>query len=171
MAIFGYEGIYSTACKRAYEEKKDVFRGMETAIEGEDMVLSDPKSGKSYIAHSIAGYEKDRRVYNYSPSAKDGYRVHKNPHAPCEAEVMSLIDRDGDMIYFSEEDGKQYALYRTEIMAGGKPLLATAHLIDGERLWIGNEAGGLFLMGGEGDDGLFDRHVPEITTIKEKTNE
>jgi hypothetical protein len=84
---------------------------------------------------------------------------------------MSLIDRNGDIIYFSEEDGKQYALYRTEMMSGGRPLKATAYLIDGDMLWIGNETGGLYLMGGKGDDGLFDRHMPEITTTKENTNE
>jgi hypothetical protein len=86
-------------------------------------------------------------------------------------EVMSLTNKNGDMIYFSEENGKRYALYRTEVMTGGKPLKATAYLPDDDSLWIGNEAGGLYLMGGENDDGLFDRHMPEIITTKENTNE
>lgn len=147
MAIFGYDGTYSAARKKAYEEKKAIFWGMEITVCGEKMTVYDPESGKNYTAHGIAGFDSDRRVYNYSPSAKDGYFVHKNPHRPCEAEVMSLIDRDGDMIYFSKEGGKRYALYRTEVMTGGNPLKSTAYLIDGDRLWIGNEAGGLYLMG------------------------
>ena len=167
---FWTDGGYFHA-KRSVDEKVVTFRGMELTIEGENMTLTDREDGISYTAHGIAGFDADRRLYNYSPSAKEGYHVHTNPHTRCECEVMSLIDRDGDMIHFSEEGGKRYALYRTEIMEGGKPLRATAYLVDGDRLWIGNEAGGLYLMGGEDDDGLFDRHMPEITTTKENANE
>ena len=170
VAVFGYDGSYSHA-RKTFEESSATFRGMDMTLEGESMMLTDREGGISYTAHGTAGYESDRRVYNYSPCAKDGYFVHNNPHTPCDNEVMSLIDREGDMIYFSEEGGKRYALYRTEIMAGGSTLKSTAYLIDGDRLWIGNEAGGLYLMGGEDDDGLFDRHMPEITTTKEQTNE
>ena len=170
MAISGSDGSYSHT-KKSVDERAVTFRGMELTLDSESMTLTDREDGISYTAHGIAGYESDRRVYNYSSCAKDGYFVHKNPHTPCKAEVMSLIDRDGDMIYFSEEGGKRYALYRTEIMAGGNPLKSTAYLIDGDRLWIGNEAGGLYLMGGEDEDGLFDRHMPEITTTKEQKNE
>lgn len=169
MAISGSDDSYSHA-KRSVDEKVVTFRGMELTIEGESMTLTDREDGISYIAHGIAGYDSGRRVYNYSPDAKEGYHVHKNPHTRCASEVMSLIDRDGEMIYFSIEGGKSYALYRTEIMEGGKPLRATAYLVDGDRLWIGNEAGGLYLMGDD-NDGLFDRHMPEITTKKEQTNE
>ena len=170
MAISGSDGGYFHA-KRSVDEKAVTFRGMELTIDGESMTLTDREDGKSYTAKGIAGFDSGRRVYNYSPDAKEGYSVHKSPHTPCENEVMSLIDRDGEMIYFSEESGKSYALYRTEIMEGGKPLRATAYLIDGDRLWLGNEAGGLYLTGGEDDDGLFDRHMPEIITTKEQTNE
>lgn len=171
MAVYGYDGIYSTVCRNRSDEPSVIFRGMVIDIDGENMTVFDQKNGKSYLVRGIAGYERDKRIYNYSPCAKDGYRVHKNPHTPCEAEVMSLTNKDGDMIYFSEEDGKRYALYRTEVMSGGKPLKATAYLPDDDSLWIGNEAGGLYLMGGENDDGLFDRHMPEIITTKENTNE
>ena len=170
MAISGSDGSYSHA-KRSVDEKAVAFRGMELTLDGHSMTLTDREGGISYTAHGIAGFDADRRLYNYSPSAKEGYQVHKNPHTPCECEVMSLIDRDGDMIYFSIEGGKRYSLYRTEVMSGGRPLKATAYLIDGDRLWIGNEAGGLYLMCGEDDDGLFDRHMPEITTTKEQPNE
>ena len=170
MAVSGYDGIYAHR-PRAVDEECTAYRQMELAVDGENMTLTDREDGTSYIAHGIAGFDADRRVYNYSPRAKDGYLVHKCPHAPCKGEVMSLIDKDGDMIYFSEEGGKRYTLYRTEIMEGGKPLRATAYLVDADRLWLGNEAGGLYLMGGDGDDGLFDRHMPKITITKENTNE
>ncbi|MBR4836404.1 MAG: hypothetical protein IKU99_05265 [Clostridia bacterium] len=170
MAISSSDGSYSHT-KKSLDERAATFRGMELTLDGESMTLTDREDGISYTAHGIAGFDADRRVYNYSSCAKDGYFVHKSPHTPCGCEVMSLIDRDGEMIYFSEEGGKRYALYRTEIMAGGSPLKSTAYLIDGDRLWIGNEAGGLYLMGGEDEDGLFDRHMPEITTTKEQTNE
>ena len=170
MAVSGCDGGYSHA-RKSYEETSTTFRGMELTLDGESMTLTDREGGISYTAHGIAGFDADRRLYNYSSCAKEGYFVHKSPHTPCKAEVMSLIDKDGEMIYFSDEGGKRYALYRTEIMAGGSPLKSTAYLIDGEMLWIGNEAGGLYLMGGEGDDGLFDRHMPKITTTKENANE
>ena len=170
MAIFGYDGLY-THRKKSVNEAKPIFRGMEMTVENESMTLTDRVGGKGYTAHGIAGFDSGRRIYSYSASAKEGYSVHRSPHTPCRAEVMSLIDRDGEMIYFSIEGGKRYALYPTEAMEGGKPLRATAYLIDGEMLWLGNEAGGLYLMGGEGDGGLFDRHMPEITTTKEETNE
>ena len=169
MAISGNDGIY-THRKKSADESLQIFRGMELTIDGESITLTDREDGKSYTAKGIAGFDSGRRVYNYSPDAKEGYSVHKSPHTPCASEVMSLIDRDGDMIYFSEEGGKRYALYRTEIMEGGRPLRATAYLIDGDRLWIGNEAGGLYLMGDD-NDGLFDRHMPEITITKENANE
>lgn len=163
MAVYGHDGIYTAAMKGKPNDTNQIpFRDLHIEFMEENLLITD-EGGEKYLALGIAGYEGERRVYNYAPEAKEGYRVHKMANHPCRARVMSLMDEGGEMIYFSVEGGKKYALYPTEIMDGGKPLRATAQLAERDRIWIGNEGGGLFLLGEP--ESLFDRHLPTIIKI------
>jgi hypothetical protein len=172
LTLSGQDGNYHARWHgQQYTEKNDIlyteWMGKKLFILGHKMEIVDQDKSLSYIASGIAGFLGAKRLYKYSPDAPHGFRVHKNPHSPCQAEVMSLTSEMGNIIYFSVEEGKRYALYRTDIMVGGSPIDASAVLGDEDRLWMGNLMGDLLLYGGEDDDGLFDGHVPEIINTKE----
>lgn len=80
-------------------------------------------------------------VYNYASVADEGFSPHPTPDEPTYATVMSVTE-GGATHYFTEEDGKRYALYCSGEVRGGGFYPATALCsVDDRYLFFGTEHG------------------------------
>ena len=99
-----------------------------------------------YRLTGVGGYENDTRVFRYATTAKDGYLVSDKVNDVAVGTVMSLVDEDGETVYYIEDGGTKYAVCPTEEYTGGDFYHVTALLSLGELLYFGTEGGGLYVF-------------------------
>lgn len=90
----------------------------------------------------VGTYQNSTRVYRYASFAPEGYELYKRPDTVCQSTVMS-VSLDGETVYYSEEDGKKYALYCTEEETGGEFSPAVTFFGCDDLLFFGTESGDL----------------------------
>ncbi|MBR5242320.1 MAG: leucine-rich repeat protein, partial [Clostridia bacterium] len=95
-----------------------------------------------YYLNGIGTYRGDRQVFRYSPIARSGYSVHEAADEIVSTIVGSATHPDGNIIYFTIENGKKYEVYPDGEMRGGTLSPATALCCaDGDLLFFGTECG------------------------------
>jgi len=72
-----------------------------------------------YYLSGIGSYADDRELFRYSSVGTHGLAVHKNMDGAVSAEVKSRITDDGKTLYYTEEGGTLYSVYRTCERVGG----------------------------------------------------
>ena len=72
-----------------------------------------------YYLSGIGSYENATRVYRYASDAPDGYTLHPSPEKKVTATVKSVMNASGELIFYTEEDGKKYAVYPSGEYEGG----------------------------------------------------
>ncbi len=95
-----------------------------------------------YYLDGIGIYRNDHNVYRYASIAHDGYFVHKNADEVFDGEISSVVLNNGDTVYYSDDDGKRYELYKTEEKTGGTFKYATRLLSTDDGLLFFGTAGG-----------------------------
>ena len=100
-----------------------------------------------YYLSGIGSYENATRVYRYASIAPEGFDVHPNPEEKVKETVWSTILDNTEVVWFTKEDGKRYAVCPTEEYAGGSFYPATALLTTEDDLLIfGTENGSVCIF-------------------------
>lgn len=94
-----------------------------------------------YYLSGIGTYKNDSTVYRYSTAVSDGYEAHERGDEPTDKTVYSVKGADGELIYFTLEDGKKYEVYPTLQRTGGDFSAAVKVICSGELLFFFTESG------------------------------
>lgn len=96
---------------------------------GEHMYLADSRqtfiheTGNTeyewYYLSGIGTYQAERKVFRYSPLAKEGYSAHKNSDARIAGDAYMDVLSDGSIVYYTREDGIKYEVYTDGEAEGG----------------------------------------------------
>ena len=113
----------------------------------ERLYILDPDEGQWTVLSGVGGYKGDRRVYRYSAEPGD-YATHPLTDKIAVGEIFSRRSADGEMVYYSAEEGGRYAVYPTEERVGGLLLPAENMLSDGQTLWFSDGEGSLYAFYG-----------------------
>ncbi len=89
-----------------------------------------------YYLSGIGTYENATRVYRYASIAPAGCSVHPSPEGKVEATVMSEKGSDGELVYYTLENGIKYSVYPTEEYEGGTFYPATVLLTTEDDLLV-----------------------------------
>ena len=108
--------------------------------------ITDHHNPTWYSVLGIGAYKGDSRLYRYSTHARDGFAVHKEPDTVATDTVMSLMDRDGNMIYYTEDEGVRYEVYPTSERVGGVFFPATHYLVSQNLLYFGAGTGDICIF-------------------------
>ncbi|MBQ7363199.1 MAG: leucine-rich repeat protein [Clostridia bacterium] len=95
-----------------------------------------------FILSGIGCYKEDARVFRYDSTAPDGYSIHPEPDSEVKETVYSDY-LNGDMIYYTEENGTRYTAYPTDEWSGGVFSPAVTAATCGELLLFGTARGEL----------------------------
>ena len=130
-------------CENIRDASVAVWRGYLAVLTDGRIYLADSRSvfnGRLrdaeyewYYLSGIGSYTNDSKVYRYSSYAHSGYGVHEKIDERVSATVYSVI-REGEEIYYTDENGARYEVYPTEERSGGvfhpaKKLLAVADML------------------------------------------
>lgn len=99
-----------------------------------------------YPIGDVGSYTNDRRIYRYSTENIDGFGRAMESDKIASGEIFSLIDEDGQMIYYEQKDKEKLLVYPTECFVGGEFSPANRLYCSGERIWFSTEAGRLCLF-------------------------
>lgn len=106
--------------------------------------FSHPSGSKEYEWYFVTGvgtYRNTEVVYRYSPFPIGDCEVNtEKTDEPAQSTVFSEY-AGGSIIYFTKEEGKKYALYKTSQTVGGDFFPATRIYSDGNLLFFGTECG------------------------------
>ena len=88
-----------------------------------------------------------REVYRYASVARAGYLVHEGEDSVAYGTVMSEATEDGALVLFTVQNGKKYAVYKSEEVSTDmlSPITAIAS-IEEELLLFGTENGVIYLF-------------------------
>ena len=129
-----------------------IWQGYVTLSSQGRIYLADTRGGvingdlEWYLIDGVGGYRNDRRIYRYSPMAKEGYDLFPETDTEAGGEIISLTDEDGESIYYEKRGGKKYLVYPTEEYTGGDFYPASVLLCHEGLMWFGTESGELFLF-------------------------
>ena len=94
-----------------------------------------------YYLSGIGTRKGAKNVYRYSSVAKDGFLVHPDCDKATDATVMSVMV-DGEQYCYVEQDGKRYAVHKTEEIIGGTFYpLTSLHSSREDELFFGTKCG------------------------------
>ena len=96
-----------------------------------------------YFMTGIEAHTDGRRIYRYASETKEGFDLSDTPDAEVTAMIKTYRDEDGVSIYYTEENGKKYLVYRTEEYVGGASDPANKIYSVGERLFFTTPGGNL----------------------------
>lgn len=99
-----------------------------------------------YLIEGVGSYRNDRRIYRYSTESLPSFSTAKNSDEIAKGEIFSIIDEDGQTIYYEESDGERFLVYPTGNFFGGDFFKGTQILCKGELMWFGTECGDLCLF-------------------------
>nr|MBE6544642.1 hypothetical protein [Oscillospiraceae bacterium] len=147
------KGICSSLLSEDLSKAKlGVWQGYVTLFTGGRIYLADTRAGlrdtdfEWYLIDGVGGYKNDRRVYRYSSALKEGYDLHPDRDAPALGMIISLIDENGETLYYEKSEDKKHLVYSTEEYEGGDFYPACAILCHGGLMWFGTQTGDLFLF-------------------------
>lgn len=110
---------------------------------GEHFYLCDNREVNSecdwYFLSGIGDYVNDRRVYRYSAMGNDEYAAHRQTDGIVKGETLSLINENGQTVFFTEENGRKYSVYPTEERCGGELIAPKQIISDGRLLCFASE--------------------------------
>lgn len=89
-----------------------------------------------YFINGIATYSGENNIYRYSESSSDGYEVHTDTDEIASGTIGSYYKSGVGWCYYSEQDGKRYAVYKCDECVGGVKHPMTALYSHGEELLI-----------------------------------
>ena len=144
-------------CESLSDTRLGVWLGYLVVASGEHIYLGDPRqrfhhaSGSNeyewYFLSGIGSYQKESRIYRYSETASDDLLVSDTPDEIARGQIGSYgagpIEK---LTYYSEENGKRYAVYLTDEYTGGEICPLCALYSNGELLIFGTENGEIFIF-------------------------
>ena len=128
--------------------KLGIWKGYLSLMMGEEILLLDGRKEKNnwYYIADIGSYRGDRRLFRYAHEAPDGYSVHEHTDGRADGEVMSLVTRSGETVYYTELEGERYNLYPTEQFVGGEFYPASLYSASYELMIFATECGDICLF-------------------------
>jgi len=95
-----------------------------------------------FCLNGIGSYDGASTVYRYCSTETPGFSQHENPDGIAKGVVYSYGQEDGELVYYTEDNGKRYRVFPTDEKTGGIFSPATALLsVEEERLFFGTENG------------------------------
>lgn len=101
-----------------------------------------------YFLSGIGTYSDDYNKYVYSDTAPEGFYVHDTPYLEADrTRVFSTADKEGNVVYYEEIDGKGYAVNKTEERVGGIFSPSTCvYTTEDDLMLFGTESGDLCIF-------------------------
>lgn len=139
------EGLTPMPCGEIYGHRDNdslgVWQGNLALLRDKDIYLLDAKSRGCTRITPVCGYKNDRRVFKYAAEGRDGSLIHPDQDRVAAGEIYSYKRADGEVVYFSLEGKKRYAVYPAAERQGGEEIMPTSLLCVSDLMYLATDEG------------------------------
>lgn len=126
-----------------------IFTGTRVYLADSRARFHHPTGGYEYEWYMLSGIGTytgmKRKVYRYSDTEGSETKVHKDKGKITDKVVITTIDKDGEIYYYTEEGGVRYGVYPTGMVVCDTLVPPTALVsLDESKLIFGTESGDIY---------------------------